>query len=79
MRVLLTGATGFLGRALAKRLAESGYAVAALVRARTPRDLSPEALQDLFRRVAPDPQVFEALPLDVLEEQVDRYIAAKKG
>jgi nucleoside-diphosphate-sugar epimerase len=34
MRVLLTGATGFLGRALAKRLAESGYAVAALVRVR---------------------------------------------
>jgi nucleoside-diphosphate-sugar epimerase len=34
MRVLLTGATGFLGRALAKRLAESGYAVVALVRAR---------------------------------------------
>jgi nucleoside-diphosphate-sugar epimerase len=34
MRVLLTGATGFLGRALAKRLAESGYAVAALVRRR---------------------------------------------
>ncbi|HVT33852.1 MAG TPA: NAD-dependent epimerase/dehydratase family protein [Rhodanobacteraceae bacterium] len=34
MRVLLTGATGFLGRALARRLAESGYAVVALVRRR---------------------------------------------
>jgi nucleoside-diphosphate-sugar epimerase len=41
MRVLLTGATGFLGRALAKRLAESGHAVAALVRA---RDAALEAL-----------------------------------
>jgi putative ABC transport system permease protein len=44
--------------------ANSAHAIAALVRARTPRDLSPEALQDLFRRVAPDPQVFEVLPLE---------------
>ena len=33
MRVLLTGATGFLGRAIARRLGEAGYEVAALVRA----------------------------------------------
>jgi nucleoside-diphosphate-sugar epimerase len=32
MRVLLTGATGFLGRALARRFADAGHAVVALVR-----------------------------------------------
>jgi nucleoside-diphosphate-sugar epimerase len=32
MRVLLTGATGFLGRAVARRLVDAGHTVAALVR-----------------------------------------------
>lgn len=32
MRVLVTGATGFLGRALVRRFADAGHAVAALVR-----------------------------------------------
>ena len=34
MRVLLTGATGFLGRALVRRFADAGHTVVALVRAR---------------------------------------------
>ncbi len=35
---------------------------ALLVRGRTDSDLRPEVLDELFRRVAPDPQIFEALP-----------------
>ena len=37
---------------------------ALLVRARSDRELRPEALQQLFRQAAPDPEAFEALPLD---------------
>jgi predicted permease len=44
--------------------ATSAHAIAALVRGRTPQGLGPGALQELFRRVAPDPQVFEVLPLE---------------
>ena len=44
--------------------ADSTHAIAALVRGRTASDLGPNTLQDLFRRVAPDPQVFEVLPLE---------------
>jgi predicted permease len=36
---------------------------ALLMRPRSDRELGPSALQDVFRKVAPDPQVFEALPL----------------
>ena len=39
------------------------HATALLLRPRFDRDLGPSALQDIFRRVAPDPQVFEAIPL----------------
>jgi predicted permease len=39
---------------------------ALLVRGRTDRDLGPEVLQQLFRQAAPDPEAFEALPLDEL-------------
>jgi len=46
--------------------AASTHAIAALIRGRTPSDLGPDALQDLFRRVAADPQVFEMLPLEEL-------------
>jgi hypothetical protein len=44
--------------------ADSPHASALLVRGRAAREPGPEALQDLFRRVATDPQVFEALPLE---------------
>jgi predicted permease len=44
--------------------AEDAHARAVLVRARSDRDLGPEALEAIFRQVAPDPQMFEALPLE---------------
>ncbi len=43
---------------------DSPHATAALIRGRSPHEPGPEALQDTFRRVAADPQVFEALPLE---------------
>jgi predicted permease len=39
------------------------HATALLLRFRPDRNLGPSALQEVFRRVAPDPQVFEMLPL----------------
>ena len=53
------------------------HATAILVRGRTDRDLGAEALQDIFRRVAPEPQVFEALPLgEVRDLQMYPLLAA---
>ena len=40
------------------------HAVAVLMRPRSERDLGPDALQRTLEAVAPDPQVFEALPLE---------------
>jgi predicted permease len=48
--------------------ADDAHATAVLVRGRTPRDLGPEALQTIFRRVAKDPEVFEALPLNEMRD-----------
>jgi len=48
--------------------ADDPHATAALVRGRTPRDLDPQTLQTIFGRVAKDPQVFEALPLDEMRD-----------
>ncbi len=48
--------------------ADDAHATAVLVRGRTPRDLGPEALQMIFRRVAKDPEVFEALPLNEMRD-----------
>lgn len=48
--ILVTGATGFLGRALVERLARNGYAVRAAVRNDTggwPEDVSPVVVGDL--------------------------------
>ena len=53
------------------------HATAILVRGRTDRELGPEALQELFSRVVPDPQVFEVLPLgDVRALQMYPLLAA---
>jgi predicted permease len=52
-------------------------ATAILVRGRGDRDLSPAALQEIFRRVAPEPQIFEALPLsDIRDLQTWPLLAA---
>jgi hypothetical protein len=54
----------------------SPHAIALLVRAPA-RDMAPEALQPLFKRVAPDPEVFETLPLaDVRTLQIYPFMAA---
>ena len=39
-------------------------ATAVLVRPRSQRDLTPDALQRIFRDVVPDPETFEAVPLE---------------
>jgi predicted permease len=44
--------------------ADSPQTLAALVRGRTMREPGAEALQQSFRQVATDPQIFEALPLE---------------
>jgi predicted permease len=44
------------------------HATAILVRGRTDRELGADAMQEIFRRVVPDPQVFEALPLGELRD-----------
>jgi predicted permease len=40
------------------------HAIAVLVRPRPATTLGPEVLQEIFRRIGPDPEVFEALPLE---------------
>jgi predicted permease len=45
---------------------DSTHAFAALVRGRSPGDFGPNGLEDLFRRAATDPEVFELLPLEDL-------------
>ena len=53
------------------------HATAILARGRTDRELTPEALQEIFRRVVPDPQLFEALPLSEMRDlQVYPLMAA---
>ena len=44
------------------------HATAILVRGRTDRDLGPAAFEDIFRRVVPDPQVFEVVPLGEMRD-----------
>ncbi len=53
------------------------HATAILVTGRNDRDLSPAALQEILRRVAPEPQIFEALPLaDIRDLQTWPLLAA---
>ena len=44
------------------------HAIALLMRPRSDRDLGPPALQEIFRKAAPDPQVFEAIPLGEMRD-----------
>jgi predicted permease len=53
------------------------HATAILVRGRTGRDLGPAAFDEIFRRVVPDPQVFEVVPLAEMRDlQVYPLLAA---
>jgi hypothetical protein len=55
----------------------NGHATAILARGRTDRELPPEGLQEIFRRVVSDPQLFEALPLSEMRDlQVYPLMAA---
>jgi predicted permease len=57
--------------------AESEHALAVLARGRSDLDLGARALQEIFRQVAGDPEVFEALPLDEMRDlQVYPFRAA---
>jgi predicted permease len=44
--------------------AAAPHAIAVLVRPRTDGALGPDVLQEIFRRAGPDPDLFEAIPLD---------------
>jgi hypothetical protein len=53
------------------------HASAILLRGRTDRELRPEVFQEIFRRVVPDPQLFEVLPLGELRDlQIYPLLAA---
>jgi len=55
----------------------NAHAMAILARGLTDRELTPEALQEIFRRVVPDPQLFEAIPLSEMRDlQVYPLMAA---
>jgi hypothetical protein len=55
----------------------SRHAMALLVRGRAPHDLAPEAVQQILKRAAPDPEVFEAVPLEAVRAlQVYPFMAA---
>jgi putative ABC transport system permease protein len=55
----------------------NAQATAILVHGRGDHDLSPAALQEIFRRVAAEPQIFEALPLaDIRDLQTWPLLAA---
>ena len=57
---------GTAATSICRRRRDSPRVSALLVRGRTPGEPSAEVLDGLFRQVAADPQLFEALPLDEL-------------